>query len=270
MDWLNLHIPTVLRSAEFIGSEPVDRSTHVMLLAFCAFQENGGIIQGCRDWKDRKWQQIAAVTREEVKRECDLWTWNGDDLHVNFYPAEKEVIVKAKRELARENGRKRIPKETNIGSNIGSNPEPKQDRFAKAEGEGEGEGEGERKEKGSGSSGGIEKMPSQQAFELCDLHPSRDKSQPALRAALGAIQRHGFEVVREGVRGYRAKVEEWTPAERAQYVKNAPEFFADDLWNKPAENWKGRTEARRTNGATVRDIDVGGRKPAGVMTAHLK
>ena len=99
---------------------------------------------------------------------------------------------------------------------------------------------------------------SAKAMDKTSTTPKRDKSAPALRAALGAIQRHGFDVVLAGVTGYAATVAAWTPAERVRFVKNAPEFFDLDLWNQPAANWNGR------NGHTakpMRTIDVGGRKP---------
>jgi len=261
MDWLNLHIPTVLRSSEFIGSEPVDRSTHIMLLAFCAMAENSGVICGCRGWKDRKWQQLAAVTHAEVRRECDLWKWVGDDLHVMLYPAEKEREVRMKREIAKQNGHKsggrpRKQKKTDVGLD----EIPTLVNSAKAEGE----GEGERKENGKEAVGGG--SDEHRAITLCDAHPKRDKSAPALRAAVGAIKRHGFEVVLAGVTGYAATVAGWTPAERVRFVKNAPEFFDEDLWNQPAANWGGR------NGHTPkpsRGIDVGGRQGSTKLMQEL-
>lgn len=263
MDWLNIHIPSVVRSPEFIGSEPVDRSTHIMLLAFCALAENGGVICGCRGWKDRKWQQLAAVTHAEVRRECDLWRWSGDDLIVMHYPVEKEREVRMKREIAKENGiksggRPRKGEKTNVGYL----EKPTSVISVKAEGE----GEGERKEKGK------EATAAALAERLCLAHPSKALTQPALLAALATLRKHPFEKVMAGTVAYAVAVAEWTPAERVQFVKNPEAFFRDDIWNQPAENWKSRTEARRTNGANgshVRDIDVGGRRPAGVMTAHL-
>lgn len=120
---------------------------------------------------------------------------------------------------------------------------------------GEGEGEGAKEEV-------IE-----QARTLCEMHPKRDLSQPALRAAVAAIRKHGFDLVAEGVRSYSAAVAAWTPAERLQFVRNAPEFFGEDLWNQPATNWRGRKgpNAALPNGQH-RTINVGGRQPSGIMT----
>jgi hypothetical protein len=267
MEWLNIHIPTIIRSPEFIGAEPVDRSTHIMLLAYCAQQENGGIILNCGGWKDRKWQQIAGVTLAEVRRPCDLWMWDEIGLHVHFYPVEKEREVRRKRAIAKTNGRNSggrprtnpdTDTETNVETDVGfqKNPtsEPTSPDSPKAEGEGKEKGkEGE----GKGSGGGA----SEESFSLCQLHPKRDLSGPALKAAAAAIRRHGYETVRQGVIGYAEAVAAWTPAERAQFVKNAAEFFAEDLWNQPAANWPSRKTSANGH-AKRRTVDIGGREPS--------
>lgn len=109
MDWLNLHSST-LDAPEFVGSEPLDRATWLCLLRYCIGQENGGIIAGCRAWADRRWQQLACVTKGEVERTAELWTWQGDDLHVWRYPMDKEKDVKRLRSMSKGASRKRWPK----------------------------------------------------------------------------------------------------------------------------------------------------------------
>lgn len=104
MIWLNIAV-SVARSPEFIGSEPTQRSTWFSLMAYCAEQENGGVIRGCKDWKDRRWQQTAAVTLEEVNDTCDLFWFDGDDLHVAFYPITREIQVAAGRAGGSKGGR---------------------------------------------------------------------------------------------------------------------------------------------------------------------
>lgn len=262
MDWLNLHT-SVLDSPEVVGAEPVDRGTWLMLLRYCIGQENGGTIADCAGWKDRKWQQLARVTLAEVKRDSELWVWDAGCLVVVHYPVAKEMEVRMKRDLARENGQRGGRKKNPERTDVGSGKEPTLVNSAKAEGEGKGK-EGEWKGKEAAAA---------LAERLCLAHPSKALTRPALLAAMAAILKHPFEKIMEGTLAYAAAVAEWTPAERIQFVKNPEAFFADDVWNQPAENWKSRTAARRehgTNGHGVRDIDVGGRKPAGVMTAHLE
>lgn len=106
MDWINLHAST-LDSPEFIGANPVQRSTWLCLLRFCAGQENAGQIVGATTWGDRKWQQLVRVTLREVRAASDLWRWVGDDLEVNFYPVEKQKEIEAKRKAGKSTVAKR-------------------------------------------------------------------------------------------------------------------------------------------------------------------
>jgi|LakMenEpi03Aug12_release.lakeMendotaPanAssembly.Ray.scaffolds.fasta_scaffold17186_14 hypothetical protein len=103
MIWLNLKT-TTLRSAEYVGCDPVQRATWLNLLAYCCEQENGGKIEGCGGWKDRQWQQTLGVTLAEVREECALWRWEGEALCVAFYPDFKEEEVKARREAGKRGG----------------------------------------------------------------------------------------------------------------------------------------------------------------------
>jgi hypothetical protein len=143
MNWLNLNIQT-LDSENFIGSDPVDRSTWLCLLRFCIGQENSGVIANCGAWADRKWQQLVRITKKEAMRQCDLWEWDGDSLIVWGYPDEKQDEIQMKRERAKTNGVKGgRPKNTNVETN----GKPTLVNSAKAE------GEGERKEKGKEGEG---------------------------------------------------------------------------------------------------------------------
>jgi hypothetical protein len=100
MNWLNLNIQT-LDSENFLGSEPIDRATWLCLQRFCIGQENSGIIPDCRDWADRKWQQLVRITKKEVSRVCDLWSWDGNSLIVWAYPLDKEAEIQHLREIGR-------------------------------------------------------------------------------------------------------------------------------------------------------------------------
>lgn len=104
MKHLNIEI-AVLRSPDYIGAEPVVRATWLNLMAYCADQENGGIIRGCRPWKDRQWQQVAGVTAEEVAAQTMLWHWAGEDLCVSHYPVKAEEFAKNMRNLGRRGGK---------------------------------------------------------------------------------------------------------------------------------------------------------------------
>ena len=132
MTWVNIPIEFFM-SEQFRGSEPIDRATWFALNGYCHSQENGGVIRGAASWADRKWQQIAAVTLEEVLRKSDLWSWDEQgNLHLHAYPTEKETEVQhlrsigklttpAKQNAARENG-KRGGRPRNQDQNPTENP----------------------------------------------------------------------------------------------------------------------------------------------------
>ncbi len=92
MEWLNIRC-SALDSSEFIGAGPTERATWLCLMRFCAGQENGGRIVGCSGWNNRKWQQLVRVTFRETRADTVLWYWDGDDLIVSYYFAEKEVEI---------------------------------------------------------------------------------------------------------------------------------------------------------------------------------
>jgi hypothetical protein len=100
MEWLKLDLRTI-RSPEYIGSEPVERATWINLLAYCADEENSGTITDCLNWPDRMWQQVCGVTKDETRLECALYTWEGDDLVVAFYPVKAEEIVQSRRDAGK-------------------------------------------------------------------------------------------------------------------------------------------------------------------------
>lgn len=104
MNWLNLEL-TILRSEEYLGSDPVQRATWLNLLAYCADQENGGKITDAAEWGSRRWLQIVGVTKEEVETVSSLWAWKEGVLHVWKYPRAKEAEVRAKRVAGRKGGR---------------------------------------------------------------------------------------------------------------------------------------------------------------------
>jgi hypothetical protein len=103
MQWLNLKTST-LHAPEYIGSEPRARAAWLNVMLWCAQQENGGRIEQARDWKDRQWQQTCGVTRREVDCAERLLQWDGEALKVWNYPADKEHIVREKRDIGRAGG----------------------------------------------------------------------------------------------------------------------------------------------------------------------
>lgn len=102
MDWINLHIPSVFRSAQYIGSSSPARGAWLSVLAYACEIECSGRIAGAATWKDRQWQQACGVTLKEVKDAKQLLVIDGDDVLVNGYPHAKEKQIKEGRKHASE------------------------------------------------------------------------------------------------------------------------------------------------------------------------
>lgn len=113
---MDVFIPVeVIDSAEFSGSEPVDRATWLCLLRYCCGQENNGRILECSKWGDRRWQQSCKVTLEEVRRECGLWYWEEFNLVVKFYPIEKQTVHQRLSQKGKEAALNRWEREKGLG-----------------------------------------------------------------------------------------------------------------------------------------------------------
>ncbi len=149
MNWLNIHTP-VLRSPDFIGSDPVARATWLYVTAYCCEQENDGVIKGAKEWKDRQWQQTCGVTLQEVQDSSPLLKFVGGDLFTLNYPSEKQAEVQAKREAGRRGGLRSASSRAS----------------SRASTEGEGEGNENMNGKGNGVSNGNVEITKEQAVSM--------------------------------------------------------------------------------------------------------
>jgi hypothetical protein len=256
MDWLNLHSPTVLRSPEYIGEDPTNRSTWLSLATYCALQENGGIIRACAAWKDRRWQQLAAVTREETRRPSELWAWVGEDIHVVHYPAEKEAEVRRKREIAKTNGRKSGGRPCNPAkTNVGSQQKPTSVISPKTEGEGEGERKGNTP---LAPHGGDEPFD---IVSIVALYPRHERQAEALEIVRRHIDRGADPAsIAAGTRAIAAVISRLPGGHLNKFVPSALTFFRDRRWEDDPATWLRSTTA--ANGAPPTKLDLGGRRPA--------
>ncbi len=97
-----------------LNSAPMNGATHeqlgvwVRLLAYCAAQENGGKIEGARDWTARQWITSTAVEMECVKAESPLWHFGARGVLVIVnYPLDQQNACQKQRESVRNANRKR-------------------------------------------------------------------------------------------------------------------------------------------------------------------
>jgi hypothetical protein len=253
MQYLNLEL-SILDSVEFVGSEPVDQATWLKLQRYCAGQENGGIIRDCREWKDRKCQQLLRITRAEMLRECDLWTWDAGTLRIFAYPVEQEAKVIRKRDIARTNGQlggrpPANPNGTDLGSQIGTDLGSKRESVKERKGK-----EGNEKEDTTTTAREVELLIAAYA------RPSHDRE--ALEAAADCLRRHGpvfgFEKIRAAVATVTELVRDWPEDERVTYLPTAANFFRNDLWRRHSDEWRSRRDPKRR----LADERRAGGKPA--------
>jgi hypothetical protein len=127
MEWLNIHSST-LSSDEFLDSPADDQAAWVLISSYCANQENGGRITGAKLWDDQKCMRALKVPRDRLKDQAFLWSWEGDDLLIAFYPIEQEEILRKKRGGAALGGRLR-------GAQLKAQAQATKPDDAKAEGE---------------------------------------------------------------------------------------------------------------------------------------
>ncbi len=80
------------------------------LLTYCAGQENGGRIEGAAELPAVFFQRSLAMSKKEFESECPLWTWDGPDLVVKFYPLQNQEKCEALRESGRKGGKTRAAK----------------------------------------------------------------------------------------------------------------------------------------------------------------
>lgn len=141
MDWLNIHIPTVIRSPAYVGSSPAERGAWLSVMAYACEIECGGRIVGAARWKDRQWQQACGVTLREVRAADRLLAVDGDDVLVNGYPLEKQKQVVQARGVAKAGAMARWGKRDAQAMPSGNaDPMPTGIGDGNAEGEGEGKG----------------------------------------------------------------------------------------------------------------------------------
>ncbi len=125
MEWINVHVRTVT-AEEFLMATDVQQAQWLRLLAFCATQENLGRIKNARALPERLWARMAGLTSADVLAECSLWSWDGDDLVLEFYPhGQQEKLNNLRTAVGRANrlrSRKTPPagEVANNGSKLGS------------------------------------------------------------------------------------------------------------------------------------------------------
>jgi hypothetical protein len=87
-------------------------------MMYCCQNENGGRIEGARQWTTKQWYTNGL---DPIEGESQLWTWDGNDLIVANYPHRKEKAVKAYRANGCKGGRPRKNQTQNQNRNQSEN-----------------------------------------------------------------------------------------------------------------------------------------------------
>jgi hypothetical protein len=248
MEWLNLHIPSVIRSPEFIGSSPVERATWLCVHAYAAEIECGGKLIGALMWKDRQWQQACGVTRREVLQAHKLLRVEGEDIVVNGYSTAKEAEVKAKRTGAKAGAMARWHKDAS-GNAIGIK-KPYASRDAEGEEEGEEEGKGEGELRDAMPKAAISTQPELPLAEPKPAEPAdpfndfwkayprkvgKQAAAKAFQAAAKANTSHSAAIVAAAM-AYGQSVAKW-PKDRQEYVPHPATWLNQGRFDDDPAEW---------------------------------
>ena len=260
MEWINLHQST-LSAPEYLRSVPSERGTWLNLLAYCCQQENGGFIADCSDWKDRTWQQIAGITRREVRANCRLWEWVDTGLRIFAYPVEKEQELKVERAAGRLGGLTKqknkllaaIPQDDlpTLLPTLEGMPLPAQVATLQAsllrKGR-EGKGKEGNEERESTAPAPLNSVLASQIDAVATSYCRQD-APLEVRSFLAEDMDAGasYEDIRRGVNECMSHIREAPGGSSNQWVPKALTFFQQRQWRSPeafAERWKPRANGQ--------------------------
>ena len=110
MNWLNINTKD-MRDPLMVRSDAVQRGAWLSMVCYCTEHETGGVIVGARLWTDREWMHSTGLLASEVG-DSTLWSWSGDDLHLELYPHDLQAGVIARREGGRKGGQAKTEAKT--------------------------------------------------------------------------------------------------------------------------------------------------------------
>ena len=103
MNWININTAQS-RDPRYMDSTWLERGAWLSMVAYCTERETAGVIVGARLWSDRQWLIALGGLLTDISRESGLWSWSGDDLHLELYPHDMQATVIARREAGRKGG----------------------------------------------------------------------------------------------------------------------------------------------------------------------
>lgn len=91
LDWYPVDVVTTT-GPDWLAIPPAIRGHWLALMSICAQRTNGGVFRSARQWDDRTWDRLAAMTRADVDSlvSFGLARWQNDHLRVENYDASAE------------------------------------------------------------------------------------------------------------------------------------------------------------------------------------
>jgi hypothetical protein len=103
MNWLNINT-SQSRDPRWMDSTWIERGAWLSMVCYCTERETDGVIVGARLWSDRQWLIALGGLLTDISPDALLWSWIGDDLHLELYPHDLQATVIARRDAGRKGG----------------------------------------------------------------------------------------------------------------------------------------------------------------------
>ncbi len=224
MNYLNLEV-SVLHAREFVDSTPRQQSCWLRMLLWSVQQENGGRITGAASWTNRIWTQTCGVLLKDVKSTAQLWSWNGSDLLLLFYPNHQEAVVRGKRKVARTNGmlggRPQRKKPTSVSGSVTSGKPTSKTEI----------------EIGIGK-GTVSVIPgfSARALEIYEAYPRKQAKDAALAAISAALSTVSVENLLERTKAYAEATAAW-PEDDRKFIPYPAKWYSEARYDDDPAEW---------------------------------
>ena len=103
MNWININT-SQSRDPRWMDSTWLERGAWLSMVCYCTERETDGVIVGARLWSDRQWLIALGGLLTDISPDALLWSWSGDDLHLELYPHDLQATVIARRDAGRKGG----------------------------------------------------------------------------------------------------------------------------------------------------------------------
>ena len=111
MNWININT-SQSRDPRYMDSPWLERGAWLSMVCYCTERETDGVIVGARLWSDRQWLIALGGLLTDISPDALLWSWSGDDLHLELYPHDLQATVIARRDAGRKGGQVRSEAKT--------------------------------------------------------------------------------------------------------------------------------------------------------------